>query len=248
MMSEVGSPFSWSLATWLYFFQWVSVSTLAITVLLGIVVNRRQSEKILSLQKGIIDAQFDLEKERRLRLDVEEIVAWRRIGWLTSERRDSLKRFAGTEVEILVVDEFEARRLAREISWVLGNCDWKVLSVETLGDIDELKTPIGVDVAITPTGLSSPSMPQAEALKDLLLENHIAARIKGVGWNVGRPVHNKEMLIGTNPLPSGRIRLMIGLRPDLNWYFGTGQYRTAQTADEIRRGEPPASLPARKPE
>jgi hypothetical protein len=135
IFSSIPSPFSLEGA-----YVWFQVATIVFvagtvltslgTLVTGYVVGRRQSTKILELEGRNIQAQKDLDTQKRKTFEIEKSSAKRRITIiLTGAGKtsfDSLKPFAGMRAVIEFVPEVEPRRAATDIAMVLDASGWAV--------------------------------------------------------------------------------------------------------------------------
>ena len=140
-MPTILNPFSWSLDNWFTALQAMSAVILGLTVAIGYMVNRRQALEIARAREeagkannSAAQATLRAEEEGRKRAELERSIAPRVLGVAIDgdvESIGSLRAFAGMQVIIEVIPEFEAQRAAGNIVWVLRNTGWNIINVST---------------------------------------------------------------------------------------------------------------------
>lgn len=103
----------------------IAVAALFGQIAAGRIVNRRQAEKILELERGNIDAGRQLETERRERLELEKAVSHRR---LTGTQKESLSRLLtaspGKVVIVSLTLDIESSDFADDFDAALRGAGW----------------------------------------------------------------------------------------------------------------------------
>jgi hypothetical protein len=186
----------------------------------SVVVARLKQEK---QRQQNLQLEAALEQERADRQELELAIAPRNVKSLKyQEIIENLKPFAGTEVQLVVVRDFEATRLAVDIAALLGHAGWKIVSVVKLDEYIPGMRDL-VDLLINALSTNDVMRPAADALRDQLRQNNIDAQ--------RAPSRDK--------LPPNTMKIVVGLKP--TWYFDLRKWREERDfqLDRMRRGLPP---------
>lgn len=160
------------------------------------------------------------EKAERLRadnLELEKIIQPRRLPLIFKDL-NSLKAFAGTELLVQEVPDFEAMRLGRDIRWVFSRAGWKPSNVswERTG-IAPLNMPDGLMIVLTvPPPLNKYRLPErptnaqegrmfdaARFLNEYLQSNGIDNTFQPgmlLNRSLNLPANAILVLVGANPI------------------------------------------------
>jgi hypothetical protein len=214
-----------SLESWFEAFQIATVIAALLTfaavagaVITGRIANRRQAEKILTLEKANIDAQKALESERRTRLEIEESLAPRMLV-SGSEAIRRLQRSAGTKYVLEFLPDAETERLATQIAWILSLSDW-----EQLGSVRHFDTPIRDGIAIESKPVEGKTPVSAAEFAEFLEANGLQVWMASI-----------EGPFRLDEIPAGAIRIRVGLKPNpyFEKKFADGTLRTKKLLDAM---------------
>lgn len=162
----------------------------------------RTAEANKQAQKAISDnlvIEASLEDERRTRLELEKAIAPREI-WEPETFVDSLKPFAGQQVTIVFLNDFEAKAFAFELSHLLESANWNVTLNDPLPESAGWFDGIAVETA--PRDLPPPD--RVKAARDALIAQLFTRTI------IADTIPRQNAPV---PIPENGLRISVGLKP-----------------------------------
>jgi hypothetical protein len=207
--------------SWNDIFQVVSVVAAAVafvalvgTVLTGRKAGQRQAEKILTLGT-------ELEKERRIRLELEGAIAPRQIA-KAREVAENLRQFTGTKVIIESQIDAEAWRTANEIHNVLWGAGWEVVSIERSSEEHGFVDGVLVQANLGVRSEDDRSWQAANSLNDQLnaqkIDSHVLLPMKS-----------------DDPLPLKTVRVRVGFKPSATYFWPEEEKKWLKRMEEQKK-------------
>ncbi|HZT60503.1 MAG TPA: hypothetical protein VFA21_18005 [Pyrinomonadaceae bacterium] len=190
------NPLSWSLDSWYFILQVSSAAILGLTIAVGYFINKRQSAKILVLDKDIADARTKQANAERALLELQRAVSPRR--WVNQvASAQELKRFAGVTVIVEYFDRDDCPEITGLLTGTLSLAGWKVDGPHPSQDGYLTADGIEIQHSIGPTANDDVSTLAAVMLAEQLLNQDLDFQL--------RP--------SATQLPPNTIRIKISLRP-----------------------------------
>jgi hypothetical protein len=204
----MSNPFSWSLDAWYVVLQAASAMILGLTVAIGYFANKRQAGKIVLLEAANIEAQRNLEAERKTRLEMEQDIAPRRLPLISSggaTNIDPLRQYAGTKLIIEYAPDDEAQVAAEDIENATKAAGWQLVKADCPPDLIGLNE--GVDgVVVTPHRPDNPD-PKPEELRSKKASGALVSVLESSNWKARlAPGHTGE-------LSADEVKVQVGFKP-----------------------------------
>jgi hypothetical protein len=169
----------------------------------------------LATESQLSVAAAKLEDERRIRLELEQSLAPRVLGFQIGPGNktsfDELKPFTGTEVIFEVLPDAEARRAAQEIQNVLMFAGWKTSTVNFRADLYAGYFD-GVIIEPRRPAIGMPPMPSDNEFADQERSRQCATAL--VSYLLSKNWKARMNLWHDDQLPANTIRILVGFKPN----------------------------------
>lgn len=192
--------------SWDFVYTWSQVLAVlfaGVALVSGFIVNKRSSMKIAGLdnstahlQKSNLEAQSELEKEKKKRLEMEKSLAPRSIE--QGRAAQALKEFAGLDVMLSSINDDEAQNTAGRIRFLLQMAEWNLVADKPPAEDRPFPPSDGITITYPfQADKLDRSQDAAEELKDQLAKSDVESNVSSA---MGLPPNTIRIVVGARPM------------------------------------------------